>query len=818
MRKFITLALLFTGASLIAQAQTTARIAGSVKDEEGKALQSATVTLLKSSDSSLVKAAVSDRAGIYEFVNIQNGKYLVLFSSAGFEKKFSQPFDLAGTDVDLPAIRLKAAAKSLAGVTVQSTRPFIETKLDKTIVNVEASPTNAGATALEVLEKSPGISVNSDGAISLRGKSGVIVMLDGKPTYLSATDLANMLKNMPASALEQIEIMTNPSAKYDASGNSGVINIKTKKGRAPGFNGSVMAGITTSIYELDGNTYILPKSQNSFQFNYKKKKLNFFGNYNPNYHQGRNTMVFDRKFQDNGVYEGYSAQTTHFKFSGHNHTLKLGMDWDASKKDVFGVVVSGFMFNGTPAPVTSSELFDGNNQLQSRLVSYTDNDLSFRNFTSNLNWRHKFDSTGKELSADVDYVRYDNVNDMLLTTDKYNSANQYTGQSLLKGTLPADINIYSFKTDYTLPFKGGRFEAGVKTSYVKNDNLVDYKTFFDNKWYNDARSNHFVYEENINAAYVNFNKQVKKWNFQGGLRVENTNSKGDQITTREHFRRDTTNLFPTAFVSYALDKNNSLTVNYGRRISRPNYQDLNPFIYFLDTLTYRQGNIFLRPQYTDKYELSYAYKSKYIVSASYSETDDVISQILRQNTSEKKTFLTPDNVATFRNIGLSLTAPFKLAKWWNANFFTNVYNNHFIGTIDTTAIDIDYTTFMANITNTFTLGKGFTAELSGFYRHRDVNQLSIVEPLYQMSIGAQKQVLDGKGTIRLNVRDPFAWQKFDGENKYGNIDMRFSNRPDVRQVSASFSYRFGKSGPQGQPRRRASSSQDEQSRVGQGGQ
>jgi iron complex outermembrane recepter protein len=274
--------------------------------------------------------------------------------------------------------------------------------------------------------------------------------------------------------------------------------------------------------------------------------------------------------------------------------------------------------------------------------------------------------------------------------------------------------------------------------------------------------------------------------------------------------------FPTAFVSYALDKNNTLTVNYGRRINRPSYQNLNPFTYFLDTLTYMQGNTRLRPEYTDKYELSYAYKSKYILSASYSETDDVISQIMKQNTSEKKTYVTPDNVATFRNIGLSLTAPFKLSKWWNANFFTNVYNNHFIGAIDKDKVDIDYTSFMANITNTFTVGKGLTAELSGFYRHKDVNQLSIVEPLYQMSVGAQKQVLQGKGTIRLNIRDPFAWQKFAGENKYGNIDMRFSNRPDTRQVSASFSYRFGKSTPQSQPRRRASSSQDEQNRVGQG--
>ena len=817
MRKVINLAILITLVSFTSSAQNTGNITGTVKDDEGKALQSATVSLLKAQDSSLVKVAVSDKVGKYEFVSIKEGKYLLSYTSVGFEKKFSNHFDLSGATIEMPATALVAAAKGLSGVTVQSKKPFIETKLDKTIVNVEASPTNAGSTALDVLEKSPGISVNSDGAISLRGKSGVIVMMDGKPTYLSATDLANMLKNMPASALDQIEIMTNPSAKYDASGNSGVINIKTKKGRAPGFNGSIMAGITTGIYNIEGNTYIIPKSQNSFQFNYKTGKLNFFGNYNPNYMEGRNTMMFDRKFIDNGNYEGYSAQTTKFLFKGFNQTLKLGMDWDISKKDVIGVVLSGFAFDGNPTPTTVSDIFDANNNLQSRLVSYTDNDLSFKNFTSNINWRHKFDSAGQEISADVDYVRYDNMAEMMLTTDKYNSARQFTGQSFLKGSLPADINIYSFKTDYSKPIKNGRFEAGAKVSYVKNDNLVDYKTFFDNKWYDDARSNHFIYEETVNAAYVNMNKQFKKWTVQGGLRVENTISKGNQITQNSTFKKNYTELFPTAFVSYALDKNNSLTVNYGRRITRPNYQDLNPFIYFLDTLTYRQGNIYLVPQFANKYELSYAYKSKYIVSASYSETDDVISQIMRQNTAERKTFLTPDNVATFKNIGVSITAPVKFAKWWNANFFTNVYNNHFIGVIEAAKIDIDYTSFMVNITNTFTLGKGMTAELSGFYRHKDVNQLSIVAPLYQMSIGAQKRIIKGKGTIRLNVRDPFAWQRFEGINKYNNIDMRFSNRPDVRQVSATFSYRFGKSTPQSQPRRRASSSQDEQSRVGQAG-
>ena len=242
-------------------------------------------------------------------------------------------------------------------VTVTAKKPFIETKIDKTVVNVDASPTSAGSTALDILEKSPGITVDNDGNISLRGKQGVIVMMDGKQTYLSATDLANLLRNMPASALDQIEIMTNPSSKYDASGNSGIINIKTKKGKNNGFNGSIMLGATTSIYKPDEAFYMIPKTQNSFNFNWRKNKINFFGNYNPNAFRGMNRLTLDSRFlDDNNNTTGYNFTETRFKFGNNNHTLKLGLDWYADKKNIFGIVVSGFTFRGHPTPTSISDL------------------------------------------------------------------------------------------------------------------------------------------------------------------------------------------------------------------------------------------------------------------------------------------------------------------------------------------------------------------------------------------------------------------------------------------------------------------------------
>src|SRR5687768_10256179 len=813
---FLTCVLLST---LVFAQDKNGKISGIITDESQKPLQSASVSLLRAKDSALVKIAVTDKEGRYEFDKLVEGKYLLSVTSIGFQKRVGQSLEITAVNSTLKAetIKLTAEPKSMQEVTVMAKRPFIETKIDKTVVNVEASPTSAGSTALDILEKSPGITVDNDGNINLRGKQGVIVLMDGKQTFLSSVDLATLLRNTPASALDQIEIMTNPSSKYDASGNSGIINIKTKKGKNNGFNGSIMIGATTSIFHPDEAWYFRPKTQNSFNFNWRKNKFNLFGNYNPNAFRGMNRLTLDSRFMDDNYNTtGYNFTETRFKFGNNNHTLKLGLDWYANKNNILGIVVSGFAFSGDPKPVSTSDLVDANKQLESRMISSTDNELDFKNATINLNWKHVFDTSGKELTADFDYLVYSNVSDMLLTTDYYNSSLQKTGTSYLKGHLPADIDIYTFKTDYTHPVKKGRFEAGLKFSYVKTNNLVNYERMINNEWEIDQiRSNHFIYDETINAAYVNYSREIKKWTFQAGLRMENSIANGNQVVTKQTFKRDTTNLFPTAFISYKVDKKNTLTVAYGRRIQRPNYQDLNPFTYFLDTLTYRQGNIYLRPQYAHNIDVTHAFNSKFITTFNFNSTDDIISQIVKPEPNSKIRYLTVDNVAQFTSIGLSVTAPITFAKWWNANLFANVFNNHYKGIYDTFLIDDSYTSFTANITNNFTFKKGWSAELSGMYRHKALNGLTQMEAIYQMSFGFQKQVMKGKGTVRFNVRDPFAWQKFEGRNTYGMIDGGFLARPDIRQVTGTFTWRFGKTGQQNQPRRRNSSSQDEQNRVGQ---
>lgn len=795
------------------------KVSGTIRDTKGNTAPSVTVTLLKSKDSAITKTAITDNSGKYEIEFIPVGSYLVAASQAGYKKVYSDVFELTESSPVYSAgtLQFKEAVTNLAEVTVVAKKPFIETKIDKTIVNVDASPTSAGATALEMLEKSPGVIVNNDGVISLRGKPGVIVMVDGKQTFLSPTDLANLLKNMPASSIDQFEIMTNPSAKYDAAGNSGIINIKTKKGLAGGFNGSITLGATASFFDMHNTLYVIPKSQNSINFNYRKKKFNFFGNYNPNFFRGRNLLEINRKFlTPQNELIGYNDVETRFKFGNNNHTLKLGFDYFADKKNTFGFVISGFTFSGHPTPVTVTDSKDDNKQMLSRMVSNTDNDIKFKNLSTNVNFRHVFDSTGRELTADFDFVAYRNTSNMLLTTDFYDPAGQVTDPTLLlKGHLPSVIDIYTFKSDYVHPLKNGaKIEAGIKTSFVKNNNEVDYKRLEGGKWEVDNRSNHFIYDENINAVYLNGSKQIKKWSFQGGLRLENTVAKGYQVTNDSTFKRNFTNLFPSAFISYEINKKNTITVSYSRRITRPNYQDLNPFTFFLDSLSYRQGNPFLLPQFTNNIELSHSFNGKIITTLNYNDTKDVISQLLKQNSDDRIVFLTVDNVASFRNIGISITVPVSVTKWWNLNFFTNIFNNHYKGIYNTDPIDISYTSFMANTTNTFTIKKGFTIELGGFYRAKGVDNLSIMQPMYQMSIGAQKQIMKGKGTLRLNIRDPFAWQRFSAITQYSNIDVKVAARNDSRQVTATFTYRFGKTQQQAPPRRRNNASQEEQNRVG----
>ncbi len=539
MKKIFTLITLFafiSSSSFVYAQNKIGKVTGVAKSADGKALDGATIGLLRVKDNSIARTAVSNKSGEFEIEKIADGKYLISITAVGYAKYSGQPFDISETNsnINLAVLELAIANKDLGTVKVTTTRPLIENRIDKTIVNVEAGITNVGSTALEVIEKSPGISVDRDGNISLKGKQGVIILMDGKPTYLSGADLANLLRNMPAGNLDQIEIMSQPSAKFDASGNSGVINIKTKRQTLSGFNGSVSVGYTQGVY---------PKSNNSFAINSRKGKLNLFANYSYSYFKGFSDLNINRKIRDRNtkVLTDEIDQTTTSIFTGQPHNLKLGADFFATKKTTYGVVLNGFYNERKGSGTSLATIYNGRGDVSYYNQALSSNLDPWKNYSVNLNFRHAFDSTGKELTADIDHVGYvtkskQNTNNDSLNTKGISGENPY----LLKGELPSDIKIYTAKIDYAQPLKGqARFEAGLKTSFVKTDNDARYNAWdkVSNLWLIDGRSNHFLYDENINAAYANFNKQMKKWGVQLGLRLENTNAKGRQIKNGQTFDR-----------------------------------------------------------------------------------------------------------------------------------------------------------------------------------------------------------------------------------------------------------------------------------------
>lgn len=805
----ILLSLSLIGISTNAQ-QTTPVITGKLISNQ-QPLESVMVSLLNPKDSSTLKTTITNQSGQFSLTNAPKGRYLLLANLVGFERTYYGPFEWNGsTSLMLPTLSLKSLTKGLSEVTVSSKKPMIEQKADRTIVNVEASPTNAGATAFEILEKSPGISVDKDGNISLKGKEGVMVYMDGRPTYLSGPDLVNLLKNTQGSQLDQIEIMTNPPARYDAAGNAGVINIKTKKSKVVGFNGSVNLGYGQGVYS---------RNNQSLQLNYRKNKINVFGNIGRNERIGFQNIAIDRRFIDGGSKQivSFFEQITDRNTYNHSFNGKLGIDYFASNKTTLGIVLNGFDNRGNGYSVGDINIFNAQHNLVNKTLAYNGNTDTWKNASVNFNLKHIIDTTGEEISFDADYLTYNGNTNLYLNNAYQNSIGQTIAKTdSLLGGLPQIIDIYSAKVDYVQPLKHkAKLEAGLKTSFVTTDANAIYDTIFNGVKMRDFnRSNHFVYRENINAAYVNYSRPIgAKWNVQLGLRAEQTIAKGDQKTTNEQFKRNYIQLFPTAYVQYAANETNSFVLNYGKRIRRPDYQSLNPFVEFLDRYTYEQGNPYLRPQFSHNIEFSHTYKGFLTTTLNYTKTTDIIQQVLIQDDAKNETFVKQDNIATQQQFGLSINAFNQYTKWWSGNIYLNVSNNQLTGPINNEPVSITANTFMANISQQFKFNKGYSAELSGFYRSEGLEGIFRIKGFGAINIGVSKQIMKNKGTIRLNVRDIFWSQRIKGESKYGTVDANFRQFNDNRIANISFTYRFSKGKAAAGPRKRGGA-EDEQSRVG----
>lgn len=795
-----------------AQAETDVKVTGKVVSAQ-HAIESASVSLLRSKDSSVVKLAVSDKNGQFSIEKIKAGRYFLSVQALGHAKYYGASFDLAPakSEYNHPIIELVAAVKMLNGVTVTSQKPLVEQKIDRTVVNVEASVSNTGTNALEVLEKSPGISVDKDGNISLKGKQGVQVFIDGRPAYLSGQDLANMLRNMQSTQLDQVEIMTNPPAKYDAAGNSGIINIKTKKNKQVGYNGSVTAGYGQGVY---------PKTNESVNMNYRSGKVNLFGNGSYAYREHFQTLNIQRKFIDavsKNVKSNFEQQND-LHNSDNSFSGKIGMDYFASKKTTFGVVVNAAKSISEFTSRGRINIADPNYVLQSQTRAAADNNQDWKNFSTNLNFRQLLDTAGAELTADLDYITYHSLNRDLVTNRYYDAAGNpslINKPDSLQGNLPQDISIYSAKMDFLKPLRNGaKFEAGWKSSFVRTDNNAMYDSLINGSPVRDVnRSNYFIYKENVNAAYLNFSKPLsKKISAQLGLRMEHTHSSGNQLTTNIVFNRDYVQLFPTAYLQYQPNPKNTYVLNYGKRIRRPDYESLNPFVHFLDRYTFEQGNPELRPQFSHNIELTHTYNNFLTTTLNYTHTTDIIQQVLEQNTSKNESYIKQTNIASQRQFGISVNAFLPVTKWWTSNVYLNVFNNRFSGIINKDPVTISATSGMFNVMEQFKFNKGWGVELSGFGRTQSVDGIFYIKPFAIMNLGLSKQVLNNKGSLRLSVRDLLWSQRIKGESKYSDIDAKFQQYGESRVVNLSFTYRFSK-GKIGNVQRKRGGANDEASRI-----
>ncbi|GAB3805408.1 outer membrane beta-barrel family protein [Spirosoma humi] len=777
--------------------------------------------LLKANDSTLVKGAISDVDGKYAFENVGAGNYLIAAQQIGYRKTYSAPFavDEAHPAVSVPALAMSDETKSLTEVKVVAQKPFIEQQVDRTVMNVENSIVASGNTALEVLEKAPGVTIDrQNDQIQLKGKAGVIVYIDGKQTYLSQQEVSNLLKNTPSDNIASIEIITNPGSKYDAAGNSGIINIKMKKNKNFGTNGTFILGTGYGwVNNLVGARDDLPKFNTSLNLNHREGKVNVFGNYSYVNRQSAQTNEINRAIPYNGkttYFDQYSFRPN--QFTGHSY--KAGLDYFISNKSTVGVLFNGFTNDWRSNGLNNTFIRDQNRQLTSRPTTKTDARELMSNVTGNVNYKYDFDGKGREWTIDADYVHYGGKNSNNLSTIYYNPDNTLNRPNQdVRNNMPSVINILAFKTDYVHPMKNGsKVEAGLKSSFVDADNNTIYDTLQQEiqQWLPDAsRSNQFKYNENINAAYINYAGKIGKLKIQTGLRAEHTHSTGTSVTLNQTVDRNYLNLFPTVFLSRQLDTNNVLNLSYSRRIDRPDYQNLNPFVFYLDPYTYQKGNPFLRPQYTNSVELTHVFKGAFSTTLGFSRTTDFINQETpRQIAAQNITYVTPENLGHLDNLSLNMSFPVPVTKWWRMQNNISTYYQNYQTVYSDTPYQVKLVAFNLYTSNNFTLSKTVSAEVSGWYNSASQYGFYRAQPMGAFSIGVQKKLMDGKANLKLNVNDPFWMNQFRGRAAVQDIDFRVGSRWESRRIMLTFTYRFGNQNVKG-ARQRNSATSAEQNRV-----
>ncbi|MFZ4678773.1 MAG: TonB-dependent receptor domain-containing protein [Flavobacterium sp.] len=757
-------------------------INGKITLENNEKTAVTSIFLYPENSQTLVKAVVTDSNGNFIFSNIKTGNYLIKINYVGYQSYNSNVFSITDKNIELPLIALQKSTEVLKEVVIKKQKPMVQVLADKTVFNVENTINATGTSGFELLRKAPGVVIDNNDNLIVEGKSGVLIYIDGKQSFLSGADLSNYLKTIQATDIEAIEIITQPSSKYDAAGNAGIINIKLKKNKNFGTNGSVSSGYNIGRFGT---------SLNSLSFNNRNKKNNFYGNYSNRFGKNYNFINLNR-LQSNILFDSRSSSVN----ETNANNIKLGYDYYANSRNTFGIVLSGNFNNGinngkTRTPIRSFTA----STIDSILVAKSDSYNKNYNLYSNINYRFQ-DTTGTSFNADFDYGKYNSDRTNYQPNFYYNNdESTILSQSINSQNTPITIDIFSLKSDYEQRLFKGKFGTGFKTSLVKTDNTFEVFNYPDGlPIFNSQLSNRFEFNENINAVYVNYNRLYKKFNFQFGLRVENTISDGNLISTQQtsnqRVKRSYTDFFPSGGITYQVNDRNSLAILYSNRIERPSYQSLNPFEFQIDELSFQKGNPFLRPQYTTNIKINHTYKYTLNTSLSYSYISDFFAQVTEAE-GDTRNFLITRNVANQQIINLGISYPFKVKKWWSVYMSVNAYQSKYMATNDTFT-GITQETLSLYGQNNFSLPKDFNLEISGWFSSQSVwGGTYRTRSLGSLDIAIQKQFLSKKLTTRLAFSDVLFTSPWRANATFPNLVITGDGGNDSRQVRFNLSYNFG---------------------------
>ncbi len=780
-------------------ARAQAPVAGTVADAAGQPLPFATAVLLHLPDSALAASQTTTAQGTFRFENVAAGRYCLKGQALGHAA--GRVLVTVGRQpVQVPPLRLAATATALREVVVQGRPPVLEQHADRTVVNMDRLNT-AGDNALEALRKVPGLTLDKDEHLIYRGSGSVLVLLDGKRTYLSGDALSTFLKSLPAAQLSQVELMPNPPASLDAAGTAGVVNIRTKRSVLPGLTGTLTGTAGKTRYD---------RASAGANLAYNVGRVRSFGRAGLAYYDTYNDLSITRLIRDTTFF-----QRNYWHPVDRDLSYAVGADVALTKRQTIGGQARG-SYGTSDTQVNSESVASApDGRPTSRLAMSNPKTGFARDLALNLNYRLALDTLGRELTADADWVQTaDDAHQdfLLLTPPPTRAPGALQGQQ--RSQQASQVTIQALKADYVHPLQHWRAEAGAKASWVTTRSNIAFEQLgsVPGEWQLDpTRTNQFRYDEAITAGYFTLSTTRKQLELKGGLRGEHTRSVGESPTTRERVERNYFQLFPTLFASYHLGEHDQLSASVGRRISRPAYQSLNPFLNYTDAYTVMQGNPFLAPSLARSFELNYLHGGFQVLSISYLLENDVVNEVAYQNDQTKVTTTRPMNLAQARTLTLGSGGHTDLTAWWGMdNQLQLTYGEVRTPVADQTVRLRQWGGYVSS-NHTFTLPRHYQVLLGGEYNGPSVNGLFTLRSSSNVSVSVRKQLWQEKAVLSLRLSDVFYTSGWFSSLRYQNINTDWVNRYDSRRLIVSFTYKL--SGGKTHSLRTGGSA-DEQGRAG----